>query len=155
MCGASRATVILGPMSGSPLVAIFLGTRPEAIKLAPVIQRFRALGLPSAVIGTGQHLELVDQVLHLFGMLLDVFDVTIRLRANERLDLFGLCLEMRHIATRLNLDQSLDGFGMRGQMLEIFPCLLTNETLHRFGMRAQVCDVSIAQRLHKQFDLRG
>ncbi len=58
-------------MTGKPIVAIFLGTRPEAIKLAPVIQRFHALGLPSAVIGTGQHLELVDQVLHLFGIELD------------------------------------------------------------------------------------
>jgi hypothetical protein len=55
-------------MSGRPLVAIFLGTRPEAIKLAPVIQRFRVLGLPSAIIGTGQHLELVDQVLNLFAI---------------------------------------------------------------------------------------
>jgi UDP-N-acetylglucosamine 2-epimerase len=58
-------------MSGRPLVAIFLGTRPEAIKLAPVVRGLRASGVPTAVIGTGQHLELVDQVLHLFGIELD------------------------------------------------------------------------------------
>jgi UDP-N-acetylglucosamine 2-epimerase (non-hydrolysing) len=58
-------------MSSRPLVTIFLGTRPEAIKLAPVIRRFREAGLPCAVIGTGQHLEVVDQVLHLFDIVLD------------------------------------------------------------------------------------
>lgn len=63
--------VILMVMSGKPLVAVFLGTRPEAIKLAPVIGRFHAIGLPCAVIGTGQHMEVVDQVLRLFGIELD------------------------------------------------------------------------------------
>lgn len=58
-------------MSGRPLIAIFLGTRPEAIKLAPVVRSFRDLGVPTAVIGTGQHLEMVDQVLQLFGIELD------------------------------------------------------------------------------------
>ena len=71
MATAGGPAVILRVMSGRPLVAIFLGTRPEAIKLAPVIHRFRELGLPHAVIGTGQHLELVDQVLHLFDIELD------------------------------------------------------------------------------------
>ena len=50
-------------------VAIFLGTRPEAIKLAPVI---RALdGAPDfepVVISTGQHREMLDQVAQLFGL---------------------------------------------------------------------------------------
>ena len=58
-------------MSTGPLITVFLGTRPEAIKLAPVIRRFRELGLPSAVIGTGQHADLVDQVLAVFGIELD------------------------------------------------------------------------------------
>ena len=58
-------------MPARPLVVIFLGTRPEAIKLAPVIRRFREVGLPTVVVGTGQHVELVDSVLHLFGIELD------------------------------------------------------------------------------------
>ena len=52
-------------------MVIFLGTRPEAIKLAPVIRRFRDSGLPSAVVSTGQHLGVVDQVLSLFDIQLD------------------------------------------------------------------------------------
>jgi UDP-N-acetylglucosamine 2-epimerase (non-hydrolysing) len=58
-------------MSTGPLITVFLGTRPEAIKLAPVIRRFREVGLPSAVVGTGQHPDLVDQVLSVFGIELD------------------------------------------------------------------------------------
>ena len=63
--------VILGSMPARPLVVVFLGTRPEAIKLAPVIRRFREIGLPTVVVGTGQHVELVDPVLRLFGIELD------------------------------------------------------------------------------------
>jgi UDP-N-acetylglucosamine 2-epimerase (non-hydrolysing) len=58
-------------MSSGPIIAVLLGTRPEAIKLAPVILACRAARLPIAVIGTGQHLELVDQALDLFGVELD------------------------------------------------------------------------------------
>jgi UDP-N-acetylglucosamine 2-epimerase (non-hydrolysing) len=58
-------------MPARPLVVVFLGTRPEAIKLAPVIRRFREVGLPTVVVGTGQHVELVDPVLRLFGIELD------------------------------------------------------------------------------------
>ncbi|KGF73242.1 UDP-N-acetylglucosamine 2-epimerase [Neosynechococcus sphagnicola sy1] len=50
-------------------VCITLGTRPEAIKLAPVIQRFKASShFDTHVILTGQHREMVDQVMHLFGL---------------------------------------------------------------------------------------
>ena len=58
-------------MPALPLVVVFLGTRPEAIKLAPVIRRLREVGLPTVVVGTGQHVELVDPVLRLFGIELD------------------------------------------------------------------------------------
>ncbi|MFQ4138984.1 non-hydrolyzing UDP-N-acetylglucosamine 2-epimerase [Nodosilinea sp. PGN35] len=55
----------------SPLfkVCIVLGTRPEAIKLAPVIQRFReAADFDTQVLLTGQHREMVDQVMALFDL---------------------------------------------------------------------------------------
>ncbi len=49
-------------------VYIILGTRPEAIKLAPVIQVFQnAAGFESKVILTGQHREMVEQVMRLFN----------------------------------------------------------------------------------------
>lgn len=47
-------------------IAIVLGTRPELIKLAPVIQAFRRRGLSPEVFLTGQHKELLEGVLEIF-----------------------------------------------------------------------------------------
>lgn len=44
-------------------VAIVIGTRPEAIKLAPVCRALGARGIEVAVVLTGQHRELVDDLL--------------------------------------------------------------------------------------------
>ena len=59
-------------MSPQPLVSIVLGTRPEAIKLAPVILAFqRAKEFRTRVVLTGQHREMVSQVMRLFGLSAD------------------------------------------------------------------------------------
>ncbi|MBE9068281.1 UDP-N-acetylglucosamine 2-epimerase (non-hydrolyzing) [Leptolyngbya cf. ectocarpi LEGE 11479] len=60
-------------MTRSPIrVCITLGTRPEAIKLAPVIQQFqKTLGFDTKVVLTGQHREMVDQVMQLFDLQAD------------------------------------------------------------------------------------
>ena len=57
-------------MISSPLtICITLGTRPEAIKLAPVIGQFRRSPLfQTHVILTGQHQEMVEQVMRLFSL---------------------------------------------------------------------------------------
>ncbi len=53
-------------------VCIILGTRPEAIKLAPVIQTFRACTtVETQVVLTGQHREMVAQVMDLFDLKAD------------------------------------------------------------------------------------
>jgi UDP-N-acetylglucosamine 2-epimerase (non-hydrolysing) len=58
--------------ASSPLVTIVLGTRPEAIKLAPVIHAFRqAPDFRVRVVLTGQHREMVSQVMGLFGLSAD------------------------------------------------------------------------------------
>lgn len=50
-------------------VGITLGTRPEAIKLAPVIEKCQqSLLLEPSVILTGQHREMVAQVMELFDL---------------------------------------------------------------------------------------
>ncbi len=50
-------------------ICIIVGTRPEAIKMAPVIQAFQRSSLfNTQVILTGQHREMVDQVMHLFDL---------------------------------------------------------------------------------------
>jgi UDP-N-acetylglucosamine 2-epimerase (non-hydrolysing) len=53
-------------------VAVLMGTRPEAIKMAPVIAALRgAPDLMPVVIATGQHRELLRQVVELFGIEVD------------------------------------------------------------------------------------
>lgn len=60
-------------MARLPRVTIVLGTRPEAIKLAPVIQEFRACkSVETRVVLTGQHREMVSQVMDLFGLSADL-----------------------------------------------------------------------------------
>jgi UDP-N-acetylglucosamine 2-epimerase (non-hydrolysing) len=56
-------------------IACIVGTRPEAIKMAPVIMALRAQPWASlAVIATAQHRELADDVLRLFDIVPD-FDL--------------------------------------------------------------------------------
>jgi UDP-N-acetylglucosamine 2-epimerase (non-hydrolysing) len=69
--------------SAHPLVVVF-GTRPEAIKLAPVIAALRETGLPNCVVVTGQHRELVEDVLRVFDITPDV-DLAI-MRPGQTLD---------------------------------------------------------------------
>lgn len=53
-------------------VAVLMGTRPEAIKLAPVIAALEADDrFEPLVVNTGQHRELIDQVISLFGLRVD------------------------------------------------------------------------------------
>lgn len=56
---------------------IVFGTRPEAIKMAPLVQRMRAdLRFECKLCVTGQHREMLDQVLALFDIVPD-FDLNI------------------------------------------------------------------------------
>ena len=51
------------------LISIILGTRPEAIKLAPVILKFSSSkDFDLRIISTGQHKEMVHQILKLFDI---------------------------------------------------------------------------------------
>ncbi len=53
-------------------IAVFMGTRPEAIKMAPIIAAMEAAdGLEPLVINSGQHLEMIQQVIDLFGVSVD------------------------------------------------------------------------------------
>lgn len=56
-------------VSSPARICITLGTRPEAIKLAPVIQTFQQLPqFETKVVLTGQHREMVAQVMSLFDL---------------------------------------------------------------------------------------
>lgn len=56
------------------LVTIVLGTRPEAVKMAPVIKAFCADpdGFDIQVVSTGQHKDMLAQVLDSFGIVPDL-----------------------------------------------------------------------------------
>lgn len=53
-------------------VLIVFGTRPEAIKMAPVVTAFQAdAGFEARVCVTAQHREMLDQVMEIFGIRAD------------------------------------------------------------------------------------
>lgn len=54
-------------------VLVVIGTRPEAIKMLPLIMAFRkSTRIEPLVVSTGQHSEMVDEVLGLAGVIPDV-----------------------------------------------------------------------------------
>jgi len=69
-------------------IATVFGTRPEAIKIAPVLQALDKRGFDPVVIVTAQHREMLDQVLDLFSINPD-YDLDIML---QKQDLFDISL---------------------------------------------------------------
>ncbi len=55
-------------------IAVTIGTRPEAVKMAPVIQSLYRLSsnLETIVVATAQHRQMLDQVLSLFNITPDI-----------------------------------------------------------------------------------
>ena len=49
-------------------VLLVFGTRPEAIKMAPVFLAWRVIRINVSVCRTGQHRDLLQQVVDLFGI---------------------------------------------------------------------------------------
>ena len=67
-----------------PTILTIVGTRPEAIKMAPLIRRLKSTpGLSAYVCSTGQHREMIEQVFALFSIKPD-FDLGV-MQANQRL----------------------------------------------------------------------
>lgn len=77
-------------------VLIVLGTRPEAIKLAPVIHTLRRNPLfELSVLSTGQHRELLHQMVDIFDLKLD-FDLDIMSKAQNLAQSSARILEKMH-----------------------------------------------------------
>jgi UDP-N-acetylglucosamine 2-epimerase (non-hydrolysing) len=67
-----RAATALNPARSRPRVLVVVGTRPEAIKMAPLLKLLeRDRRLESRLLTTGQHKEMLDQVLSFFGLRAD------------------------------------------------------------------------------------
>ncbi len=54
-----------------PPILFIAGTRPEAVKLAPLILDLRARGLAPQLVATGQHRQMFDEALAGFGLRAD------------------------------------------------------------------------------------
>jgi len=73
-------------------VITILGTRPEVIKLAPVVQELKKFPtrIQSKVVLTGQHREMVDQFLKIFSLKPD-YDLQIMMPNQTLLDVAERC----------------------------------------------------------------
>src|SRR5687767_8529338 len=49
-------------------VALVVGTRPEAIKMAPLLPALRSRGLRPVLVATAQHRGLLDQSMRILGL---------------------------------------------------------------------------------------
>lgn len=79
-------------------ILIVFGTRPEAIKMAPVVKRLKATeGLEVDVCVTAQHRQMLDQVLSLFGIEPD-FDLNVMKPGQDLTDITAnIILALRDI----------------------------------------------------------
>jgi UDP-N-acetylglucosamine 2-epimerase (non-hydrolysing) len=75
---------------GSPVVFAVMGTRPEVVKMAPVVHALRKRGLTTRVVVTGQHHSW-----HMMGAFLDSFQLAVDHQLSlERRDLLGSLVEI-------------------------------------------------------------
>ena len=80
--------------SARPRVLVVVGTRPEGIKLAPVVDslRARAVDVEVRLALTGQHTDLMDQVLQVFELAVD-WDLGIMKEGQSLYDVAHGCLD--------------------------------------------------------------
>ena len=85
---------------------LVFGTRPEAIKMAPLVKEFQKNpeAFETIVCVTGQHREMLDQVLQLFDINPD-FDLNIMKQGQDLYDITSrVLLGMRDILTQVHPD---------------------------------------------------
>lgn len=89
-------------------ILIVFGTRPEAIKMAPVVKRLQETpGLDAKVCVTAQHREMLDQVLDLFGITPD-YDLNIMKPGQDLTDITArILLALRDLLKAERFDRLL------------------------------------------------
>ena len=83
---------------------LVFGTRPEAIKMAPLVQEFQKHSekFQTIVCVTGQHREMLDQVLNLFDIIPD-YDLNIMKQGQDLYDVTARVLTgMREILKEIS-----------------------------------------------------
>lgn len=121
---------------------LVFGTRPEAIKMAPLVKAFQAKKdeFKTIVCVTGQHREMLDQVLHLFDIKpdfdlnimkqgQDLYDITSRVLLGMR-DVFKVCkpdILFVHGDTTTSTAAALAGFYQQIPVAHVEAGLRTND----------------------------
>lgn len=102
-------------------IMVILGTRPEAVKLAPVISALRNNSdFHTVVLSTAQHRQMLDQVLELFGIVPD-YDLNI-MTANQTIaDVTVSCLQG---VGRILADEKPDFVIVQGDTTTVFASAL-------------------------------
>lgn len=122
-------------------IMLVFGTRPEAIKMAPLVKTFQAKkdSFETIVCVTGQHREMLDQVLSLFDIKpdydlnimkqgQDLYDITSRVLLGMR-DIFKICrpdILFVHGDTTTSTAAALAGFYQQIPVAHIEAGLRTN-----------------------------
>lgn len=120
-------------------IAVFFGTRPEVIKLAPVIIELRARGAATVVVATGQHRELVDDLLSLFGIAVD-----------ENLDLMRPRQSIDHVlaGSLTGIGRALDHFKPRAVVVQGDTTSALGAALAAFHRHLPLAHVEAGLRSH-------
>lgn len=87
-------------------IMLVFGTRPEAIKMAPLVKYLQAMpeDFQTIVCVTGQHREMLDQVLHIFGITPD-YDLNIMKQGQDLYDVTSrVLLGMRDVLKQVQPD---------------------------------------------------
>ncbi len=125
-------------------ILIVIGTRPEAIKMAPVYLALKkAEGLEPYILSTGQHIELLDEALATFG-----------LNANYRLDIMKEAQTLAYLTSAL-----AEGLGRIYEEISPDAILVHGDTtttmmgaLMAFYMRIPVMHVEAGLRSKNRFE---
>lgn len=130
------------PSSQHPVMVV-LGTRPEVIKLVPVILALRRQEIPTYVVSTGQHREMLEQMLR-------VFDLT----PDQDLQLMKADQSLAELSA--NLLAAMDRL-----LLSIEPCCVVVQgdtttvamvALAAFYRKITVAHVEAGLRTHEKYD---
>ena len=87
-------------------ILMVFGTRPEAIKMAPLVKEFQKFpeNFKTVVCVTGQHREMLDQVLHIFDIKPD-YDLNIMKQCQDLYDVTSrVLIGMRDILSEIKPD---------------------------------------------------
>ncbi len=127
----------------SPRILSVIGTRPEAIKMAPVIRALDARGgIEHRVALTGQHTDMVDQVLGAFEIDAD-YDLDLMTPGQTLYDIGHACLDgLREVAGDFSPDVTI----VQGDTATVFFAGVVT-----FFQRGRLAHVEAGLRSHEKW----